>query len=648
MKGISLSIILFSLLAGILSARLIDLPEWTAALPATVAMLCMAIGIMIRKKYPFKLTPKLNETVSGFIFFGIGIFGTALSRPSVADFNSEEMTFEGVVEDYNVISSGDKLIVALERLIDDNGKSIACRNIKALITLQAATSVSYGDYIIGKAQFKPIKSPSNFINKDYIEYLESHNIYLQGFTGLSNFNIKKNSSLSVYKFKELRDRCEIVIENTGLDKATKNFLISVVLGDKSSMTYDQKNTFADAGVAHIFAVSGFHVTIVSLFVLGLLALIFHGKLRKWKYMACLPILWVFILLTGATPATCRAGIMLTLSLTALFLQRKSDSLLFLCWAAVLILCFSPGALFDVGFQLSFISVGGLLLIARPLNFIDRRSHPIIYKVVSITLATLTASFSTWLVCAFYFHKFSLAFLPLNLLAVPLLPFYLFLAIGYIFLFYLGIRLKIVAAILDQGFSLFQKGAENLTSLSGPIENFHPGTASVLLWIFALLALGFVLQNPKPRKRLWIPVAAFALTLFTLPLLSEKQPRGFIIQKNHRELTIVTYAEGRDKLISIPSDGVRSTEINGKQLLFLNSDGINHDIRKEIGKADYILLSGNCKVIPTDVVEYKKRGAVILTHPTLHWRREKNILAYASERKIPVHSLRYDGPLHVFD
>lgn len=651
MNGKSLAVVICALLAGILFGRLDMARDWMSIFPLVVAIAIYLFDISARRSRPLSVKYHLKEAVAFLIFSAIGNFSYTLQKPVTTEFQRGEYAFTGKVVDYSATNNGDKLLVALSSLSpaagDKKGSDMDIRNVKALITLLDASNVTYGSRVSGLASLSPSNAPGNTLHDDFNDYLAGKNIFLTGIANGDNCRVETNPTDFLSFFLHLRERIEASVESTALDADTRNFLISVLLGDKSYISEEERISFSDAGVSHIFAVSGLHVSIIGLFLTAFLSLIFFGKNRKWKYLLCLPPIWFYVLLTGLTPATCRAGIMLSIALVALFLQRKHNPLKALGWSVILILSLYPSSLFDVGFQLSVISVGSLLLIAQPLNFMGRRSHPYLFKIVSLLLVTLTASLSTWIICAFYFHKFSLLFLPLNVVAVPLLPLYLGLGIVYVTLNQFGLRVTPIENLLDFLYDKFSLFASDISSISASVDNLHPGGISVLLWIAALLSLAYILTLKKPLKRAWVPAAAFTLSLLSIPIFNKELPKGFIIQKNSKETSLACYEAGRESFVNIPAEGSAHTMINDKNILTLRNDELSQEVIKKIPLADIIIISNGCRNLPEEVLNLKKDDSLIVTHPSLHWRYEKKILAQASETNLAVHSIRYDGPLHVF-
>lgn len=657
MSGRSLLTIICALVAGILVGQLPRVALWMALIPSLSAVAAFIAAIIISKKNPFRSTPLFNETIAALLFLGIGIFSAGISKPSVTSFEKGEYWISGIVSDYTPTNYGDRLIVELHSIASPGGELLKIRNVKCLLTLQDPSSITYGDKVTALASLQSYDTPGNYLKPDYESYLKSKHILLTGFASGSDCRVEgKRSHSLIHQSRKLRDRMETGIENTRLGRQTKGFLISVLLGDKTYLNSAERMKFTDAGVAHIFAVSGMHVSMMAMFMLSILSLFFIGRRRHWKFLLILPPIWFYILIVGFSPATVRAGIMLTIGMVALFLQRKNDPLTALGWAIVMILAFDADTLFDVGFQLSVVCVGSLLIFARPINFVSHRSHPMLYCAVSVITVTLIATFSSWMICAFYFHRFSLLFLPLNLLAVPLLPFFIAISILYIVWAQLWTVPSFLTRILDSGYSLFSHGAERLSELDTALTDLHPDSLSVFLWIGGLICLWYTVRRNvykgRERKQRFVGAAAaclcFAAAVVTLIVLPAGRQEGLIVQRNSKAATLMRYSLSGEELVEFPADVSSSAVLDGRKVLVLRSEDSIDDIRETLKTADVIIIADGCRGFPESLASLKKEGAVVVTHPSLHWRYEKKILSAAAESGLEVHSLRYDGPLHIFN
>lgn len=615
-------------------------------------MAAFLLAFLCRKRHSISAASNYNIICATTLMMGIGIFGTALSRPSLIGFKDGTYCFSGRVIDYTATGAGDRTLLQIFSLEgEDNSSMVELSNLKGIITISDVSKITYGDIISGIADMTAIDAKGNFRNDDYVAYQKSKGILVKGFTTEdSHIEVIGRSSVGIIPlFQTLRDRIEMIIEKTGLSSSVKSFIISVGLGDRSYLSEEDRQAFIDGGVAHVFAVSGMHVGMFAGFILLILSLFFTDRRRKWKFIMALPLLWCYVLLTGGAPATIRAGLMLTIGFTALFLQRKNRPLMSLGWTLLIILAIKPLALFDIGLQLSAVCVGSLIMMAQPLNFIDHRVHPKLYSAISVILVTLTATLASWTLCAFYFHRISVMFLPANLIAVPLLPIYLASTAIYVLLCDIGLEITLVADILSFIYARFLDSVAYFNSLAQPIEDIHIGWPVVLLWLAGIAATGFLLQQRK-YKTIWMPISLFLLSLLIIPYSTIGTLQdGFIVQKNQKEISIMTYKDGKENLHVFPANAISSMTLSGKKLIAMDKNPGNYIDDLPLGTADFVVLGSgigkNIDEIHNYVMQRIKPNCTIVVHPSVHWRYERKIM----DKGLPFHySLRHDGPLHFFE
>lgn len=215
-------------------------------------------------------------------------------------------------------------------------------------------------------------------------------------------------------------------EKLHLSNEEKSVLATITLGYRQGMDKSLRRNFSVTGVAHLLAVSGFHVAIVC----GFLSLAFsffpnNGFYRWLRYLLTIGLLWCFVLLTGFAASAIRAGLMLTLYLTGRVLCRKTDSYNTLAASAFCMLAFDPFYLFDIGFQLSYLAVLSILYLQPRLQQLIEVKNPLLSAPWSWLTISVSAQAGTTLLCLYYFRQFSLVFLftnlPLTFLATFLIP-----------------------------------------------------------------------------------------------------------------------------------------------------------------------------------------------------------------------------------
>ena len=203
-------------------------------------------------------------------------------------------------------------------------------------------------------------------------------------------------------------------------------LATITLGYRKDMSRDVRKRFSVTGVAHLLAVSGFHVAVVCGFLSFLFSFLPKSGFCRWgRYLSTLCLLWCFVVVTGLAPSAVRDGLMLTLYLTGQVLRRRTDGYNTLAAAAFCMLVFNPLYLFDVGFQLSYLAVLAILFLQPRLQNLIVVRNPLVAIPWGWITVTLAAQAGTTLLCLYYFRQFSLVFLctnlPLTFLSTFLIP-----------------------------------------------------------------------------------------------------------------------------------------------------------------------------------------------------------------------------------
>jgi ComEC/Rec2-related protein len=228
-------------------------------------------------------------------------------------------------------------------------------------------------------------------------------------------------------------------------------LKSIILGERSYLSYSMKKKFQKAGIYHIFAISGMHIAILYILLLNIFKRIF-SSVNVAKISIAL-ILVVYAILTGLSPSVVRAVTMVVLYIVAERFGRNKDTLNILALSAFIILLFNPLQFFDVGFQLSFSAVFFIIIFIPVLKFLEEKiniKNTIFLYLFRIFIVSTFLAIAMAPLNLFYFKRISVLAPFANLLVVPILPALVFLVIAYFivsFLPYLPVLLAILINIL---------------------------------------------------------------------------------------------------------------------------------------------------------------------------------------------------------
>ncbi len=184
--------------------------------------------------------------------------------------------------------------------------------------------------------------------------------------------------------------------------------------------------FRRSGLAHLLAVSGQNVLLLALLAVPVLALL--GVSLRARLLVVIALIAVYVPITGAGPSIQRAAVMGAAGIVAVLAGRPAHRWYALLLAAAITLALNPRAAADVGWQLSFAAVVGILLWARPLAGLaaralavgdeDRPGSGLRRGLADGIGVTVAATLATAPISAHHFETVSLASLPANLLALP--------------------------------------------------------------------------------------------------------------------------------------------------------------------------------------------------------------------------------------
>lgn len=330
-----------------------------------------------------------------------------------------------------------------------------------------------------------------------------------------------------------RQRNHIVetLYRTSLSPRSKQFLATILLGDRDAMGDESREAFARAGLSHIMALSGMHVAIIAAFIFWLLSPTLLIVSRHYRSIAIIVLIWGYAFLTGLNAPVVRAGIMTTLVFAADLLQRRTFAINSLMVAALVILVFTPTALADIGFQLSFLAVGSIISFAEYLNPASSAHNKLVRMAGASVGMTMAAMLSTALVSALHFHTVPVLFLLSNIITGPVLvPVIIAGGIIVILASHLGISYGVIAGIVDLAVDGVEATAGFISGCRwATVEVWALSGTTVALLLITLTLIAIYLRRPAMSRKM-IPASIFTaiLTLisaFATGTLPERDPAG---------------------------------------------------------------------------------------------------------------------------
>ena len=397
--------------------------------PAILTAIAIGVWLLLAREWRIRGLSVLFLCVA-FAFLGAWRCEPTHSSSTstlVAQFNAEgEIAISGRVST-DPEPSGPYQRIVLDGLTAELPDATRPVDGKVRATLHYAGPLHYGDIISLRGE---LRAPCNFSDFDYVGYVEQHGIVSTMFCP-SVLRVEPPESIDLLlQLHSLSDTLKQSLDHA-LPQPQASLAQTLLLGRRDSLSDDVRDDFARAGAAHMLAVSGLHLAIVTAVVLAIaLAL-----LGRWKYLY----VWIalaavagYVLLTGMRPPVVRAGIMAAVFLLAELAGRQKHGATALGFAAAIMIGMEPGLLTHTSFQLSFLAMAGLMVLYGPLrewlaaplhHFNPDSDHTatVLSPVLDIVAATIAATAMTLPVIARTFGELPMLTVPVSVLALPLLP-----------------------------------------------------------------------------------------------------------------------------------------------------------------------------------------------------------------------------------
>lgn len=281
--------------------------------------------------------------------------------------------------------------------------------------------INYGDVVRVYASPSEISPPTNPEEFNYSAYVGRQQIHGQCFVAPERVEvIGHNAELPLldYAFK-VRNVLKKRIEHYLPDKETQAIALALLVGVKDFLSEDLKTAYASAGAMHVLAVSGLHVGILYMILLGFLKPLENRKGGNVLIaMIAILVIWTYTFITGMSPSVLRAATMFSVFATSKAIARESNIYNSLGIAAFILMMFDPNLIFEVGFQLSFLAVTGIVYLQPKIYRLFYAKNYFLDKVWMITAVSIAAQISTLPLTVYYFHQFPTYFFLSNLVVIP--------------------------------------------------------------------------------------------------------------------------------------------------------------------------------------------------------------------------------------
>lgn len=575
------------LILGILSGAIIQPHFKFLILCATFSILIALLSI--RRKIIFLVALSATFFFIGCFLFQIRDSYSANHAKNFTPYEPEPVYIKGLIIDEPNLSRTSYGEAKADFILSASGfqkgdvKQQVTGKVKVFISGDTQ-SLNYGDKILLSGYLSRPRTPGNPGEFDYARYLKRHGIFsILSAKGHNLVLLEKgggNPILHAAFF--IRKRIKEIIDSN-FPQEDANFLNAVLLGQRQEIDFELNDAFMKTGTVHLLAISGLHVGLL----VFLIMLIFRA-LRiptKVNIIATMAFLVFYAILTSGRPSVVRATVMAEVVLFGLLIARESSIWNSLGLSAIIILGFEPNALFDIGFQLSFISVASISYITPKLEglfYYDRKlSAPFISRGKRYFIEAAFVSAAAWLgVLPFVSHHFDII-TPIatiaNLIAVPLT--FLIISSSIPFIIF-GTFTPFIGKIFAGATWLLCATLFGITDIFSRIPFGHlyfPKPSALFIFIYYIFLVALL-----EHKRLKISIGRILIVgLFFMNIMiwqaalkpNDEKLKVTVLDVGHGDSIFIEYPNGGNMLI----DGGRGQDFDvGRNIIlpFLHSKGVH--------------------------------------------------------------------------
>lgn len=386
--------------------------------------------LILRSRFSTKNLLKKSRLASISLIFLILILGNLLANSHKQIENQQH--FSNYLDNLSFLKVKiSKPIISKEKSIQINGKVLQVIeknkeiNTKGKLMLYIANdslsrNLKYGDVLIIQTKVNEIAPPMNPHEFDYKQYMSFQNIYHQAYASSKKWYLLENQkgNILLTKIFQLRSHLKNVIDKYLVGEKEKAVANAILIGNKEMLDDKLTQSYATSGATHVLAVSGLHV--------GIIYLVFSFSLsflKKTRFKSLLPFLlilsiWFYALITGASPSVLRAATMFSFITLGSVFKRHLNIYNTIAASAVVLILINPFIVTEVGFQLSYLAVIGIIFLQPKIYKLFIVSNWLLDKIWAITAVSIAAQIATFPLGVLYFHQFPNLFWVSNLIVIP--------------------------------------------------------------------------------------------------------------------------------------------------------------------------------------------------------------------------------------
>ncbi len=497
---------------------------------------------------------------------------------------------------------------------------------------------------------------------DYANYLEKQNVFHQVYANENYLKVIQQHHDVDYFLENLRNSLSRSFDIHHFDAKTKAIVDALLLGQRVEMDTQTVTDYSNAGVIHVLAISGLHISILYFVLVFLLKPLKRVKFgNEIQLVIILSFLWLFALLTGLPASVTRAVTLFSFISIGNYFNQPKAIYNAMAISAFLILLFVPNAIFDIGFQLSYAAVLAIILFQPFYKKFHFTKNKIGIYFIDTILVSIAAQIGVLPLSLYYFNQLPMLFLLANLVVIPLSSFVLIygiliLVLNFIFpeaAVFLGKLLSFLIQLMNDYIHWIAQFK------SGIITNISFSAIMVLTLYLFIISCLFWIYKKKRKHIVYVLVALFIFQIsFIFVKIAENKGSELIVFNDKSSLigiknrnTIIAFTDAPENHIATLNHYSRGTfsdslrifpmqnvlSFDEKRILIIDSLGIY----KTSIKPEIVVLMQSPKINLSRLIK-DVNPKLIIADKTNYRNLLKVWSATCQKEKIPFHAIAEKG------
>jgi len=395
-------------------------------------------------------------------------------------------------------------------------------------------NLKYGSQILITKNLNKIINSGNPGGFNYASYCSFQNIHFQGFLKGNSYSILSSNKRSWFTMVLIDIRTNVlqILKSNIINNNELSIAEALLIGYRDELDRDLVKAYSNTGVVHIIAISGLHLGMIYILIVGLFKPFKRFKLSKiLKPIVIIFVLWMFSFIAGMAPSIVRSAIMFTCIAVGEFFGKRNNIYNGLALSAFIILIVSPFSLWDVGFQLSYSAVLSIVIFSPYIKKWVYFKNKLLSAFWQLNSVTLAAQILTLPIVLYHFHQFPLLFLVTNIFAVTWSGIILYAELLLLLFSWWEPVAHLIGILIEWMIKVMNSFILNVNNLPFSVwESLQINIPQAVFIFFAIVGFSFWLIN---RKNNGFIIGLFFLTIFFVI-------RGIDFNKRNTQNKLVVY------------------------------------------------------------------------------------------------------------